>query len=615
MTRHILTITFLAIGLLSVLLLSCRKETDSLLEVVADRFGGDDKLQLDGKYSVWESGDLIRLNGTTAEVVRNSNGHAYIAASAADDVNMAVFPSTLCNTLAGETVTVSLPHDYTYRTADGLQVLPMPMAAVSAGSSPLHFRHLTGALMLKISGPLVLESVTVSSDKYQLSGNRTLNFGDIGSQAPIVAANALDRQVTMHFDGTAIDGTLDVILPLAPVGADNVFTVSINARRRGTRYNYRRTQASGGSLGQNVIAYAAIDDIMGGSHTDSTYLFPGTGTLQSPFQIATPADFLLMVEAFNNQWKVYNHAEQTYDAVNYILTDSLDMQNAAITSMAHYSGSLVFDGNSFTIKNLIIDSWTIANIARCGLFSNVSGAVTLKDLTLRNITLRHNGNTAIPLYLSPMCAEGAGCTITNCTVDGVTLDITGTTGQIVYGNLLGLTGSGTSTLTSCTATGSFTLLHPVSKAFYYGSIVGRVENASTTLTIASCTASAHSLSVTNSNSLTLGGIVGYISSSTVTLDNDLWAGDMTLTSSNNAVTAGGMVGRYIYGSGSGIFLTVNNNCSATGSITANGTGSSYMGAYVGMANNPSHISIPGTIPDGLVMTLNGNAVTKTIGNQ
>lgn len=610
MTRHILTITFLAIGLLSVLLLSCRKETDSLLEVVADRFGGDDKLQLDGKYSVWESGDLIRLNGTTAEVVRNSNGHAYIAASAADDVNMAVFPSTLCNTLAGETVTVSLPHDYTYRTADGLQVLPMPMAAVSAGSSPLHFRHLTGALMLKISGPLVLESVTVSSDKYQLSGNRTLNFGDIGSQAPIVAANALDRQVTMHFDGTAIDGTLDVILPLAPVGADNVFTVSINARRRGTRYNYRRTQASGGSLGQNVIAYAAIDDIMGGSHTDSTYLFPGTGTLQSPFQIATPADFLLMVEAFNNQWYPTHQRTKTYDKMYYILTDSLDMQGASIEPLISFDSNITFNGNGYAIKNLVINS----RDARCALFSNIENQAAVENLIMRNTTLRHTSNTNNILYLSPLCAQSGICSITNCIVDGVTLDISGTSGNLYYGGIVACCKNGTTTMNSCSVTGNFSTLNPITKTLQYGGIIGRAEESSTTLNISSCSVNVNNYSITSTNSITFGGILGYMSYSSAVIDDCSWNGAMTLTS-NNAVIAGGMVGRCIYGSGSGIFLTVNNNCSATGSITANGTGSSYMGAYVGMANNTSHISIPGTIPDGLVMTLNGNAVTKTIGNQ
>lgn len=606
MTKYLLTITFLAIGLLSVLLLSCQKEGGRLLEVVEDSFGSDAKLQLDGKYSTWDNGDLIRINGTTAEVVRKENGHAYIAASAASDVNMAVFPSTLCDAIGGETITVTLPSEYHYSVANGHQVLPMPMAAVSAGGSPMHFRHLTGALLLRISGTMTLESLTVSSNRYQLSGSRTLDFGNINGQTPVVADNAQQRQVTMLFDNLELDGTVDVIVPVAAVGTDNLFTVAVEARYQGSRYHYSRTQTTGGSLGQDTLAYAAIDNVTSGT---GSLLFSGSGEGNQPFLIATKNDFLVFVDAVNNHWTFRNGGGTQYGTQCFKLTDSIDLQGATITTLNNFTGKY-FDGNGFAIKNFTINSIIVNGDACCGLFHSISEETTIKNLILRNITLKHVGASSTPIYASPLCAKAGNCEITNSIVNGVVLDVSGTYSDITYGGIIGYHCVGAGIISNCSVIGNQDIPN-ISATFNYGGLVGKKgkeSNVSTSLSISNCIVTEPSITINSSKVINSGGIIGSITSSSVTISNTDWSGTKTINSSK-AIYAGGIVGRFVSSS-----LTVNNECNPSGTITVNSDVTSYLGAYIGYANAAA--TVP-SFPSGstLTLTLNNTSVTKTIGNQ
>lgn len=607
MTKYLLHITFLAIGLVAVLLLSCRKEVDSLLQITAESFGGDNKLLVDGKYATWETGDLIRINGTTAEVVRNDNGHAYIPALAASDVNMALFPSTLAGTIDGEVVTINLPSEYRYKTSGGQQVLPLPMAAVSAAESPLHFRHLTGALMLTVEGNMILESITVISDKYQLSGSRTLRFDNIGGQEPVVSADVSQRRVSMLFDALAVTSSVDVLIPIAAVGADNHFTIEIEARREGTRYHFHRTQTTGGALQQNVLAYTATT-VIGNDSTTTGPLFSGAGEPSNPFLISSPSDLRAMVDAVNIGWKVPGAIKKTYSMCWYKLTDSIDMQGSSIVTMDTLYNGGCFDGNGYAIKNLTINSVLASdNKVYCGLFGKIRDGSVVKDLILRNITLKHVGNSSNEVYISPLCAMSPNCSIYNCTVSGVTLDITGTTGTIHSGSMVGCVKSGESKIIHCTFSGMINI-QSLPGNLYLGGITGRIdENAS--MLIDSCTVVNQTLDIAFGKTLHIGGLVGAISSScTLAVANTSWNGNMTINSGTSSYYVGGVVGRCLTNSAK---LTV--NCDLSGSISTSGTGlNPYLGAFLGSASGTGYTLPP--FPSGLTLTKDGSPINKRIGN-
>lgn len=614
MTKQLLTITFLAIGLMAILLLSCRKEGDVLLEITAESFGGDAKLQLDGKYATWESGDLIRINGTTVEVTRNANGHAYIPATAASDVNMALFPSTLCDAISGEVVTVTLPSEYTYRTAGGQQVLALPMAAVSAAGSPLHFRHLTGALMLTVEGAMTLESITVVSDKYQLSGSRTLRFDNIGGQEPVVTSDASQRRVTMLFDAVEVSSSLDVILPIAAVGSDNHFTIEIEARREGTRYHFRRTQQSGGALAQNVMAYTATT-VIGNASTTTGPLFSGSGFDEGdPFRIATPNDFRAMVDAINNDWTLPGSGNR-YRQYFYKLTDSLDLQGVTISPIDSLSIGRTFNGGGFAIKNLTITSVTGSSEARCGLFSYLYSGCAMTNLIMRNITLKHVGVSSIPLYISPLCADARNCSISNCTVDGVTLDLSGTISEIQYGAMVGHISGNTITISNCTVKGSVAI-PTLSNTLYFGGLIGRIENSGAA-NISQCRVDNQTVSVVSSSQVNIGGIIGNMpAGTTATVSNITWNGNMSVRNTSNSASShiGGVIGRFVNNNNNGQ-LTIS-DCSLSGTISVESNYSIYLGAYIGRVANPngSNLTLPATFPASLVLTLNGSSCDNLIGS-
>lgn len=605
MTKYLLHITFLAIGLVAVLLLSCRKEVDSLLQITAESFGGDNKLLVDGKYATWETGDLIRINGTTAEVVRNDNGHAYIPALAASDVNMALFPSTLAGTIDGEVVTINLPSEYRYKTSGGQQVLPLPMAAVSAAESPLHFRHLTGALMLTVEGNMILESITVISDKYQLSGSRTLRFDNIGGQEPVVSADASQRRVSMLFDALAVTSSVDVLIPIAAVGADNHFTIEIEARREGTRYHFHRTQTTGGALQQNVLAYTATT-VIGNDSTTTGPLFSGAGEPSNPFRISSPSDLRAMVDAVNSGWKVPGAiVKASYSMCRYKLTDSIDMHGSSIVTMDTLYNGGGFDGNGFAIKNLTINSVLASdNKVYCGLFGSVRNGSVVENLILRNITLKHVGNSSVEVYLSPLCASAIMCSVVNCTVSGVTIDVSGTTGYIYYGSVIGGVSNGDVKVMGCTAKMSATV-NNLANRFHYGGIIGFVDGTSKD-TVISCTVINQNLSAGTSNKqIVAGGIIGKISSvnGATMIQSTTWTGNMLVNSGTSPNYVGGIVGYLVNNSG-GNFL-IDDSSIPTGTIETVTTGTSYLAAYIGKTERITNVTVPSDFPDGLTLICKG----------
>jgi hypothetical protein len=504
---------------------------------------------------------------------------------------------------------VTLPSEYTYRTSGGRQVLALPMAAVSAAGSPLHFRHLTGALMLTVEGSMTLESITVISDKYQLSGSRTLRFDNIGGQEPVATSDLSQRRVTMLFDAVEVNSSIDVILPIAAVGADNHFTVEIEARREGTRYHFSRTQQNGGALAQNMMAYTSTT-VIGNSSTTIGKLFAGSGLDEGdPFRIATRNDFLAMVDAINNQWTLPGRSNK-YNKYYYKLTDSIDLHDVTINAIDSLAIGRSFNGGGFAIKNLTITSVTELSEARCGLFRYLYNGCAVNNLIMRNITLKHIGASSIPLYISPICADARNCSISNCTVDGVTLDLSGTISNINYGAMVGHVSGNTVTISNCTVKGHVET-PTLSNTLHFGGLIGRIENSGAA-NISQCAVNSQTLSVVSSSQINAGGIIGNMAYGTAaTISNTTWSGNMYFNSGSAALNSGGIIGLY------NVTGQLNfNSCTLVGEINAYSTHSTnaFLGAFVGKAANPGSFTPP-PFPEGfLTLTLNGDPCTKRIGN-
>ena len=608
------------VAALSATLCGCNKDDSGLLEVFAESFGSDTKLVVNNRIASWQDGDKIRINDTTAAIRRQlSQGdtHAYIPSTAASAVNRAVFPSSLCSSITGDNITITLPSEYRYRTAGGLQVLEVPMAAASAEESPLHFRHLTGALNIRIQGrnePVILESVTISSDKYQLSGCWPLNFADIAGDTAREATSDEQKSVSLKFDGTELpaNDSLDVIIPVPSVGSDNHFTVTVKARHEGRRYVYTRSQTGDAdhSLGRNVMGYAKAN-MAEEEYIVRKPVLTLISTGMNLFGITSKEDFLFFIEAINNDWDAINSVK--YKEFNFRLTNTIDLEGVTINPIVNFASGTTFDGDSNAIKNFTI---TIINTQsstyQCGLFA--SPKATIKNLILDNVKLQHSGN-ATTLQLSPLCTKTSNCTILNCTIGDVEVDAHGTISELYYGGLSALVTTNLN-VSSCTINGNVILPH-VSGDLFFGGLISQISAPGNigsqndfNVIISNCTIDNHQLGLNSNGRVYFGGMIGAQSTADVSFSNCKWNGIVTIDAQNTY--AGGLSASYSSYPGTNLSLS---NSNLSGSITASVTGhSSYLGRFIGKKSGSGHYTND-TSTSTIVLTLNGDTINKDIGNQ
>lgn len=599
-------ILFAALALL--LLTACHKENpDPRMEITIEKLQGNGKLTLDGLTATWNDGDTIRLNGTPV-VVERSGDHAYISNTAALSTNRALFPTRLvASGPTDDNITVTLPREYDYRSDGTRQQLTLPLAARATDDNPLHFMHLTGALCFMLtnstSHPLTIDRITVSSNAYQLSGERNINLASIGSIGPEAGAGD-DLTVAMTFTKQSLvipaSGNANVVLPIAPVDSNNRFTVTITCHYLGDRYVYTQTQGEGKidrSLDRNEIGYAAMT--LG--NTSHIALFSGSGTNADPFLITSVSDFLLMAEAITNNWRC-NTPNGYYKNFSYKLTNNLNLSGCTIEPIPLLFNAQ-FDGNNKAINNLTINS----RGDTCALFSNLTSC-TLKNLTLNNLTLKHNGN-ADKLYLSGFCGYVYNSSLQNCDITGLNLSVSGTVNELYFGSLAAYAYKN-NTFEDC----NFSTTTPISlsaTAFYYGNLLGRSTHGSDNcdLQLTSCTATTATVSLTSTTGLLYaGGIAGYNSGCNLILTSCTFNGTFNLSAPTSTTTfaTGGLVGRHLKNGNKGDLTT--NTCTVQGSISATtSSDAAYVGAYLGLSNvTPSFSSCTKSIS----LSLNGNPVSN-----
>lgn len=222
------------------LMAGCQKEGQGM-QLIAEGFNGS-KAAVEGLNSFWVNGETVNINGVEKTVVVDGST-AYITDVAAADHYRALYPDTLNSTAAlnGDDVTVLIPRTYTYRESNGRQFLGVPMAAYGTSDSRLLFKHLTAALTVEIKNiygfTIEVDSVVVSSNSYQLSGNKGITLAEsitVNPDSSEVAA--ADKRVKVCFNGGTslriLSGqTRSVQVPVLPVGDDNRFTIAIGIHK------------------------------------------------------------------------------------------------------------------------------------------------------------------------------------------------------------------------------------------------------------------------------------------------------------------------------------------------------------------------------------------------
>ena len=264
-----------ALALTGLMLFSaCAKEeggskiTDPTFTLYAEGYGNDAKMAINGKYLTWVTGDKIRINDRVSNVVVQ-DGVAFIQSAVAYSTPYyCVSPSSIYSSaITSSNITVNLPNSYTYAETDGKQNLPVPMCAYAEGGDALQFKHLTGALTIRIENSFGIDvyvnRIEVSSNNYQICGSKNITISDNPSINAATTSNAADKKITILFNGgTSLNipcgGVKYVMVPVLPVGNDNRFTVNVTVKSTDGTYSYTfsQTQNTGGNLVRAQIAYA-----------------------------------------------------------------------------------------------------------------------------------------------------------------------------------------------------------------------------------------------------------------------------------------------------------------------------------------------------------------------
>lgn len=534
----------------------CTKEEDhlddGLIEIFAESMSGNAKVLLDGASSTWVNGDPIRINSDEVNVVK-MDGHAYINYPEPPSVNRAVYPASLTTSaLTSDVVTLNFPAYYHYRTdGGGHQILELPMAAYSTGNNPLQFKHLTGALYVTVTNsaavPLTLQSITVSSNAYQLSGNRSIDFRALESISGRVANSVSELSVTMLFDTghTLASGeSVKVMIPVMPVGGvegyKNAFTIGIRAHSvdQSTFYSYNRSQSSGDDhiLLRNVLGYAPA------SITSSDEGNPELDIDNRAYVVRTSMDFVAMMNAIARG--------VIHDGDSIKIVSDIDMSGITIKTVcpASYYGEI--NGNNHVIDNLTIESLDLGTEGIvCGLFNDIDAGFNIHDIIFDHLTLKSQIATTNTLKMGALVSEydnqtsgGHGTIyISNCSINISSTIIEGVNGNIIFGGIIGAINGGVAkhSISNCTVNIAGQSISAPNKTIRWGGFIGSTATAETIIDKSNITTET----VLNSKYAYIGGFIGNKSGSKLTASRSTSSGHISETVSGTKYL-GSMIGFY-----------------------------------------------------------------------
>lgn len=234
---------------------------------------------------------------------------------------------------------------------------------------------------------------------------------------------------------------------------------------------------------------------------------------------------------------------------NYILMNSIDMSGVEFSILGQtgqdtFTG--VFDGNAYTIENLIVES----DNQYVGLFGVINGG-TVKNLTLQNINVKGTSSGSI---INIGCLAGYvsnSTTIQNVNVVGNSI-VTDT--ENAYNSYIGgLVGYLTkSTVKQCSSSGNVSTM--ARNSTNVGGLIGRANGE---VTIEKCSSSSEVINNSQSSSdLYIGGLIGGASAAGTIQNCSSDAKVVNNSQSTSNYYMGGLIGATLP-------ITINNSSGGT----------------------------------------------------
>jgi len=545
---------------------SCQKEDlpESRLTLLSESMGNT-KVAVEGRFSHWVSGETVRINNAT-KVITVSDGVATVdnSTNTVTAPFHAIYPASLCpetDLASVGSVTVTLPDSYQYRESGDLQQLDIPMAASNAEGEELQFKHLTGALAVKITnnfgGEMSIKEVIVESSVSQISGSCEVNFADVTNQtANDDAVTDAQRRVRMLFESTALNiangSTEEVILPVMPVSGSNKFTVTVNATYGGKTYTFSRTQGTGGSMARNELGYVPVTMSASNEHV---------GLL-----IRTASDYNALVSQINAMTTGTATVRATIDG-------TIDFGGATVTPINLNANHVIINGtNNAKLTNLSFGG--AFNYYGMTYSNNVSSVIEISDVTIENATMA--GSVDSISNIGTFCAYTKGdVTLTNCTAKNITVGQASQVLEAYIGGLIGFVTTSSAntktlevTLNNCKFIQDSNLINPEITRLSYpviGGLIGHLyenNNVYIKTLIQDCQVSNSTngnfeLEATISqigNTVCLGGLIGYSNTPSLSANylnlsivNSSSKIDFKVTKlhNNTTIRVGGFIGAFI----------------------------------------------------------------------
>ena len=597
-----LTKTVSSVFLLGAAVLStgCQKDFDGVITLMTESFVDDGtKLAVQGTHSSWANGDQVRINSAVYTVTVNGSNQASISGVPGADNFYAVYPGSLCGNLTSSTATLNLPATYQYRTSGGKQILELPMAGYLDPNSDhpyLMLNHVTGAIVVRVfnltSDPMSIDTVSVISNSFKLSGERTVDVTNPSSTA-LTASNDSDKKVTVLFDqekpSVAADGYVDVMVPVPPVESANRFTIYVASHTRKNRYSHTRTSSKSGNLNRNQVGYAEVNMRSSNPYVTTSDPLDKDG---SNYLIKSAENYMFIVEACNEGWRDKNG--NLYSGASYVVENNIDMAGYVVESIHSFTGSI--NGNNKTISNLTIETDYTNNQGRVGMISTSTSSTAVRNLNLSNVSLTYTGSEDL-VYMGGLIGYyAATATVIGCSVSGLTANIANYNGQTVYvAGLMGATANST-TFSNCAASNVTWAPGAGSQKTVKLRYAGLVGHARTHINFQSCNYnSPAALNIWGTGVVMWGGLVSYS-------NGDITANSCNVTSNvgylrGSTKYAGGIVG-WCKNSpvidldwstiGGTVEIYGGSASTTTGDVVGNGTYNSITGDYTGGINVNVH---------------------------
>lgn len=236
----------LAACVVSLAVAGCEKEKSSQrgIRIVAEKHHNNTKTTVDGASVYWVEGDKVNINGTDYELNNTTSSEARVEVTGyANAVVSAAYPAEDVVSISETTLELNLPSVYTYSVVGGRQEVAFPMAArgLMEEDGELKFKHLCAAALVTVANtsgyPMVMNSITVSSDASQLCGLASIDISGAdaaGFSVPATATgDAALRKVMLTFgeETVIIDNgaTASFQIPILPIAGNDKLHFVINA--------------------------------------------------------------------------------------------------------------------------------------------------------------------------------------------------------------------------------------------------------------------------------------------------------------------------------------------------------------------------------------------------